>query len=44
VDITGLPCNREVRTISMFFAEKDGKGESVVRESKELAVTPCRAP
>jgi hypothetical protein len=44
VNITGLPCNREIRTVSMFFAEKDGKGESVVRESKELAVTPCRAP
>ena len=44
VDITGLPCNREVRTITMFFSEKDGKGERVVRESRELAVTPCRVP
>jgi hypothetical protein len=40
-EITGLPCNRELKTTSMFFTEKDGKGQRVVRESLDLGVLSC---
>ena len=41
VEITGLPCNRELKATSMFFTEKDGKGQRVVRESLDLGVLSC---
>jgi hypothetical protein len=41
VEISGLPCNRELRTMTMFFSEKDGKGEKLVMENKELSLLSC---
>jgi len=41
VDISGLPCNREFRTMVMFFSEKDGKGERVVRDNSDLGILSC---
>ncbi len=41
VEISGLPCNREVRVTTMFFSEKDGKGERLVRDNKDLGILSC---
>jgi hypothetical protein len=41
IDITGLVCNKEFRTVTMFFSEKDGKGEMLVMESKQLGMLSC---
>jgi hypothetical protein len=41
VEISGLPCNREFRVMTMFFSEKDGKGERLVRENKDLPILAC---
>ena len=41
VEISGLPCNREFRTMVMFFSEKDGKGERVVRDNSDLGILSC---
>jgi hypothetical protein len=41
VEILGLPCNREVRVTTMFFSEKDGKGERLVRDNRELGILSC---
>ena len=41
VDISGLVCNRELRTITEFYTEKDGKGERFVVENKQLSFLSC---
>ena len=41
VEISGLPCNREVRVTTMFFSEKDGKGERLVRDNRDLGILSC---
>jgi hypothetical protein len=41
VEISGLPCNREFRTMVMFFSEKDGKGERLVRDNSDLGILSC---
>lgn len=41
IEIMGTSCNRQVRVVTMFFSEKDGKGERVVRENKDLAILAC---
>jgi len=41
VDISGLICNKELRTMTEFFSEKDGKGERLVIESKQLSFLSC---
>ena len=41
VEISGLPCNREFRTMVMFFSEKDGTGERVVRDNNDLGILSC---
>ena len=41
VDISGLVCNKELRTITEFFTEKDGKGERVVRDNSDLGILSC---
>jgi len=41
VNISGLPCNRQVKTMAMFFTEKDGKGERLVAENRDLNLLPC---
>ena len=41
VDISGLVCNKELRTITEFFTEKDGKGERFVVENKQLSFPSC---
>jgi hypothetical protein len=41
IEISGLPCNREVRVTTMFFSEKDGKGERLVQDNKDLGILSC---
>lgn len=41
IDISGLVCNKELRTVTEFFSEKDGKGERMVIESKQLSNLSC---
>jgi len=41
VDISGLVCNRQMRTITEFYTEKDGKGERFVVENKQLSNLSC---
>jgi hypothetical protein len=41
VEISGLPCNREMRVTTMFFSEKDGKGERLVRDNRDLGILSC---
>ena len=41
IDISGLICNKEFRTVTMFFSEKDGKGQMLVMESKQLGMLSC---
>ncbi len=41
VDISGLVCNRELRTITEFYTEKDGKGERFVVENRQLSFLSC---
>ena len=44
VDITGLECNKQFRTMTEFYTEKDGKGERLVMPSFQLRDLPCQAP
>ena len=44
VDITGLECNKQFRTITEFYTEKDGKGERIVMPSFQLRDLPCQDP
>ena len=41
IEINGLVCNKELRTITEFYTEKDGKGEQRVIESKQLSNLSC---
>ena len=43
LQIQNLPCNRELRTMAEFFSEKDGKGERLVVENKQLTSSWCEA-
>jgi hypothetical protein len=44
VDITGLECNRQFRTVTEFFTKKNGEGERLVMQSVQLRDLPCRLP
>jgi hypothetical protein len=41
VEISGLPCSREFVIMSMFFTEKDGKGERLVMDKRNFGVLSC---
>jgi hypothetical protein len=41
IEISGLPCNREVRVTTMFFSEKNGQGERLVRDNRDLGILSC---
>lgn len=41
IDIEGLVCKKEFRIMTMFFTEKNGKGESLVIPSFQLRDLPC---
>jgi hypothetical protein len=41
VEISGLVCNKELRTMTEFYTEKDGKGERLVRPSMGLSFMSC---
>ena len=41
VEISGLVCNKDFRTITEFFTEKDGKGVKLVMQSLQLSKLLC---
>ena len=41
IDIKGLVCKKEFRTMTEFFTEKNGKGERLVMASFQLRDLPC---
>jgi hypothetical protein len=41
VEISGLPCDRAVRVTTMFFSEKNGQGERLVRDNRDLSISSC---
>jgi len=41
IDIKGLVCKNEFRTMTEFFTEKNGKGERLVMPSFQLRDLPC---
>jgi hypothetical protein len=41
VDITGLECNKQFRTMTEFFTKKNGEGERLVQASLQLRDLPC---
>ena len=41
IDIKGLVCKKEFRTMTEFFTEKNGKGERLVMPSLQLRDLPC---
>ncbi len=41
MDISGLVCNKELRTMTEFYTEKDGKGERLVMPSMGLSFLSC---
>jgi hypothetical protein len=41
INITGLVCNKEFRTMTEFFTEKNGKGERLVIPSLQLRNLSC---
>lgn len=41
VEISGLVCNKELRAMTEFYTEKDGKGERLVRPSMGLSFLSC---
>jgi hypothetical protein len=41
VEISGLVCNKELRAMTEFYTEKDGKGERLVRPSMGLSFMSC---
>ena len=41
IDIKGLVCKKEFRTMTEFFTEKNGKGERLVMSSFQLRDLPC---
>ena len=42
VEISGLVCNKELRTMTEFYTEKDGKGERLVMPSMGLSFLSCQ--
>ena len=41
IKTSGLVCNKELRTITVFFSKENGGGESQVIESRQLNYLPC---
>ena len=41
IEISGLVCNKELRTMTEFFSKKNGEGERKVMESRQLSYLPC---
>jgi M6 family metalloprotease-like protein len=41
VEISGLVCGKQLRTITEFYSEKDGKGERVVIQNTQLYNLSC---
>jgi M6 family metalloprotease-like protein len=41
IEITGLPCNKDLRTMTEFYSKKNGEGERVVMESRQLTRLSC---
>jgi hypothetical protein len=41
IEITGLPCNKDLRTMTEFYTKKNGEGERVVMESRQLTKLSC---
>ena len=41
VEISGLVCNKELRTVIEFYTEKDGKGVRMSMESRQLSWLSC---
>jgi len=41
VDISGLVCNKELRTVIELFSKKNGEGEQKVIAGRELSNLPC---
>ena len=41
IEISGLVCNKELRTMTEFFSKKNGEGERKVIESRQLSYLPC---
>ena len=41
IDIRGLVCNKEFRTVTEFYSKKNGEGERQVIESFQLRNLPC---
>jgi M6 family metalloprotease-like protein len=41
MEISGLVCNKELRTMTEFYTEKDGKGERLVMPSMGLSFLSC---
>ena len=41
VSITGLPCNKDLRTVTEFYTKPNGEGERVVMESRQLTKLSC---
>ena len=41
VDISGLVCNRELRTMVEFYSEKDAKGDRLTLENRQLSNLSC---
>jgi hypothetical protein len=41
IDISGLVCNKEFRTVTEFFTKKNGEGERQVIQSLQLRNLPC---
>ena len=41
IEISGLVCNKELRTMTEFFSKKNGEGERKVIESRQLSNLPC---
>ena len=42
VDISGLVCNKELRTVTEFYTKKNGQGEREVRMSTQLSFLSCQ--
>ena len=41
IDISGLVCNKEFRTVTEFYTKKNGEGERQVIQSLQLRNLPC---
>jgi hypothetical protein len=41
IEISGLVCNKEFRTVTEFYSKKNGEGERQVIQSLQLRNLPC---